>query len=173
MAILASLADAAAAFLSALLILAAAHKLLDPERARRAASDLLRAPAMLARGATGAAVALELAAGFALILPATRMAGALMAAGLWLAYTLAIQLAIGAGRRDLDCGCSFAAVHAPLGGFELTRNLTLAALAVGVAAMTRAGAPGPIPPMDAFSALVLVTLYVSVDQTRAIRRGNA
>jgi hypothetical protein len=168
--VLASAANAVAAFLATLLILSAAHKLLGRERATASASDLLGVQGGVGRLAMWSAVASELAAGFALIPPPTRLFGALLAAGLWFAYLCAIQRAIRGGRRDLDCGCSLSRTHAPLGTFELARNLILVALAAGVALMTASTAPEKIPASDALSAMALAAIYLAVDQTAALRR---
>ena len=84
----------AAAFLAVLLIVSAAHKALDRRRMAGSVDALLGASGGLAVVALGCAALAELAAGVALIMPATRLIGAVAAAVIWSAYLRLILRAV-------------------------------------------------------------------------------
>jgi hypothetical protein len=119
-----------------------------------------------------------------LSVPAYRLAGGLLAALIWGGYLALILRAIGAGRRDVDCGCSFgtasfgtarfgAARHS-LGAFEVARNTLLVVFALLVAG-SALSAPPRIAASQVLAAGALLALYGALDQVMALgplRRGE-
>lgn len=79
----------------------------------------------------------------ALLLPASRPLGGVMAAALFAGYGLLMVLALAHGRREIDCGCGGAPQI--VSGLTVGRNLLLTALALAVAAV----APAPIGTLGA------------------------
>lgn len=132
------LALIAATIVAAILFAGAAHKLRAPHRFARQLEDY----ELLQGGLVGITARLlpvaELMTAIALLLPITRSAGALAAAVLLGAYTVAIAINLARGHRDIDCGCSGPGLERPLGGALIVRNLVLLAL-VGVAMLPGAG----------------------------------
>ena len=123
-------------WLSALLIVAAVHKLQDP----RAFRGTLAAYRLLPRGLTapiGVLVPLvELAVGAALLYPQERIrASALLAGAALLAvYAAAMAVNIRRGNRSIDCGClGFGARRPRLTWTLVARNLIIVAMAAGLA----------------------------------------
>jgi hypothetical protein len=106
----------------------------------------------------------ELAAGLALLAPATRAAGALAVALLLGTYALAIAWNLLRGRRHIDCGCSGPGGRRTLGEGLVFRNVCLLA-AAGVAGLPVAARPWVW--LDAVTAgagaVVLALLYVALD----------
>ena len=158
----------AAAFLAVLLIVSAAHKALDRRRMAGSVDALLGVGGGLAGVALGCAALAELAAGVALILPTTRLIGAVAAAVIWSAYLRLILRAVDEGRADIDCGCTFGRRSAPLGMFDAARNLTLVALAAGTAAGA-AHAP-MVGATEVLAGLGLFTLYMALEQVSSQAR---
>lgn len=113
---------------------------------------------------------LELGAALALVAPATRVAGAVAASALMLAYSLAITINLARGRRDLDCGCETFGRRRPIAPWMLARS----ALIIGAALI--AAAPRSVREMTITDALtvvgglaVLVPLYLAADELLANR----
>lgn len=67
----------------------------------------------------------ELGAGLALLIPATRMLALAVVTLLLTGYTAAIALNIARGRRDLNCGCAGPGQEQTISGWLLGRNLLL------------------------------------------------
>jgi hypothetical protein len=163
-AVTAALAVQVAAFLAALALVSAGHKLARPARAA--------IEALTGVSATTAAVALvilaiaEAGAGVALLIPALRTAGAVLAATVWAGYGVALARAVAAGRRDLDCGCSFGESHARLGPHHVLRAGGLALVAATIAAAPAAVARHSfaVSLSTIGGALALLALYFALDQ---------
>lgn len=172
--ILGALAVQVCAFLAALLFASAIHKLVQRARSRRAAQSLAGLGATTAAIAVVGAAAVEAIAATALLMPSERVAGALIAAGVWGGYFVALWRMVATGREDVDCGCSFgAARHAP-GASRLRRTGGLAVIALLAAAAARAGgARGTVAFGEAATAvcaaLALLALYLSFDQAAGLR----
>ncbi|HUY83066.1 MAG TPA: MauE/DoxX family redox-associated membrane protein [Steroidobacteraceae bacterium] len=163
-----------AAFLAALALASAAHKIARPARARGAIESLTGCGAAAAGVAVAAVAAAEASAGAALLLPALRVLGAALAAGLWAGYFAALARAFAAGRRDIDCGCSFGDGHRSLGRYQLARTGGLALLALAVAAAPRAagavaGRPSGATLSTIGGALALLALYLALDEVMGLR----
>jgi hypothetical protein len=153
-------------FLALVLASSAIQKLLERDRMSMAAAKLAAVGLGLAAPLSLVAAALEAMAAVALLFPATQMVGALIAAGVWLGYGVA--LAAAARRGDsLDCGCSFAMRRKPVDAFTIARPFILAGFAgmVFVAAAAGATLPGVEP---VFAALGLFTLYHAAGEIAAL-----
>lgn len=106
-----------------------------------------RAVALILRGLIG----LEVLACAALLLPATRPFGALLAACLFAGYGLLMARAVARGQTEIDCGCGGRPV--PVSRFTLARNAALTALSLATATLT----PAPLS-----LGLLLVSLGVAL-----------
>jgi hypothetical protein len=119
--------------LAALLGWSALQKL----RAPREFSEILSAYRVLGERWVPAAVyglpSAELMIAVGLLIPVSRSAACLAAAGLLLTYGIAIAVNLARGRRDLDCGCSLANGRRPIAGWMLVRNAVMASAAVAAA----------------------------------------
>ncbi len=184
------LASQLAAFLALLLAASAVHKGLRFAYTRRVAHEFANVPRGAAAGAVLAVMLGELSAGILLAVPASRPIGGLLAASIWGGYLALIVRAIAAGRRDVDCGCSFGAAglggaafgaagsgtgrtRHPLGAFEVVRNALLVISAL-FAAGAAARVPAPVAASQALAALALLALYGALDQVmtlQPLRRG--
>lgn len=133
-AVIADLAAQVAAFLAAVALVSAAHNLARPARARAAIEALTGVSAATAAIGLVILAIVETGAGVALLIPALRAAGAALAATVWAGYFVALARAVAAGRRDLDCGCSFGESAARLGPYHLLRAGGLALVAATIAA---------------------------------------
>lgn len=160
----------AAWFLALLLAASAAHKLLWRERALAAVSGLTGMIPRLAGLAVSAVAAIEILAALGLLLPGYRSQGALLAALLWCLYFAAMGRAVLAGRRALDCGCSFGKTHRPLGRFQLLRTAVLAMIAFAIALRPATVALDPsgvsmavLLLTQGLSACALFALYAALD----------
>ena len=176
--VLGSIATDAAWFLALLLTGAALHKTFSRARAQRAAGDLLTLSRRGAGVAAGAAAVIEGLAASCLLLPASRSAGAALAATLWGTYLGLMGLAILKGRTSFDCGCSFGKAHRLLGRWQMLRTGSLLVLAVAVAVA------GLYPALNAhwslsdmslgelasgsLAAFALLGLYVALDHVLAL-----
>lgn len=150
-------------FLALVLAVAAGHKLLDRERLAASAATLTGAPRALGATVSLAAAAYEAAAALSLVLPATRHAGAILAALLWLAYGTALWRRLGS---RLDCGCTFAARVKPVDRFSVMRAFGLAALAGAVLL-----APAvPVTILALFAALGFLALYLALGEVMSITK---
>lgn len=157
-------------FLALVLAMAAGHKLLDRERLAASAAALTGAPVALGSVIALATAAYEAAVALALLFPATRAAGAVLAAALWSIYGLALVRRLGS---SLDCGCNFAARAKPVDRFAVLRAFSLAALAA-VVLLTPAL---PFTILSPFAALGFLALYLALGEIMGItiyeRRGTA
>lgn len=148
-------------FLALVLAMAAGHKLLDRERLAASAAALTGAPVALGVPISLAAAAYEAAVALALLFPATRPAGAMLAAVLWSAYGIALMRRLGS---TLDCGCNFAARAKPVDSFAVLRAFALAALAT-IALLTPAM---PLTLLSPFAALGFLALYLALGEIMSI-----
>ena len=165
-----------AAFLAVLLFASAIHKLVERARSRHAARSLAGLGARAAGIAVAGIVAAEAIAGVALLIPAARSAGALLAAGIWGGYFLMLMRMVVSGRHDVDCGCSFGSTPHALGATALLRTggLALAALLTAAATAGTHGARGADFAIgrvatSACAALALLALYLAFDQIGGLR----
>jgi hypothetical protein len=146
----------AALFLAIVLAVAAAHKLAERARLTQATAGLLRLSPALAMPVTMAAAAVEFAAALALLFPASRPAGALLAALLWAGYGAALFAARRRGDGGLDCGCDFGTRRSGIGRFTIARAFALAAAALMLCLSPAGG--GAIDIQSIFAALAFVAL---------------
>lgn len=127
------IAQAALALLFAWIMVSAG---LTKLRAPDAAAATIDAYAVLPSGSGSFLAAplgcLEIAGGFAIVLPSTRTLGALTVAALILIYTAAIILRLWRGGADIDCGCAPHTGRVPVSRGLVARNgvLFLASLVV-------------------------------------------
>jgi hypothetical protein len=167
-AVTAALAVQVAAFLAALALVSAGHKLARPARTRAAIEALTGVSATTAAVALVILAIAEAGAGVALLIPALRTAGAVLAATVWAGYGVALARAVAAGRRDLDCGCSFGESHARLGPHHVLRAGGLALVAATIAAAPAAVAVArhsfAVSLSTIGGALALLALYFALDQ---------
>lgn len=121
--------------------------------------------------------ALETAVGLALLVPAARSLGALVGAGLLVAYGAAIAVNLHRGRLDLDCGCGPRTERVPIAGWMVLRNVALAILLVVTSVL-----PWTQRSLDAIDALSVIggvaigaLLYLSIDELlgRVVPRARA
>jgi len=157
-----------AAFLAILLLASAAHKGMRFAHTRKVVQDFVGVPRPAAAAVAFAAVLGELLAAAAALVPAYRLAGASLAALIWGAYLALILRAIGQGRRDADCGCSFGPRPHPLGAFEVVRNAVLVAFAVLLGVSAASGA-APVAASQVLAACALLALYGALEQVMAVR----
>jgi|GEM_PF-965758 len=157
-----------AAFLAVLLLASAAHKGMRFAHIRKVVQEFVRVPRSASAAVAFAAALGELLAAAALLAPAYRWAGASLAALIWGAYLALILRAIGQGRRDADCGCSFGPKQHPLGAFEVARNAVLMALAVLVGISAASGAV-PAAASQVLAACAFLALYGALEQVMAVR----
>ncbi len=165
-AVSAALAVQIAAFLAALALVSAGHKLARPARVRAAIEALTGVSATTAAVALVILAIAEAGAGVALLIPALRTAGAVLAATVWAGYGVALARAVAAGRRDLDCGCSFGESHARLGPYHVLRAGGLALVAATIAAAPAAVARHSfaVSLSTIGGALALLALVFALDQ---------
>lgn len=151
-----------ALFLAAVLAAASVHKLVDRARLTQATAGLLRlAPTVAMPVAMGAAAA-EFAAALALLFPASRPAGALLAALLWAGYGAALFAARRRGDGGIDCGCDFGAHRRGIGSFAIGRAFALGAAALLLCLSPTEG--GAIDIASVFAALAFVTLLFAAGE---------
>ena len=171
-AVTAEFAVQVAAFLAALALVSAGHKLVRPARPRAAFEALTGASAATAATSLVILAIAEAGAGVALLLPGLRAAGAALATAIWAGYFIALARAVAAGRRDLDCGCSFGASHARLGPYHPLRAGALALVAAAIAAAPRAAVitrhPFAVSLSTIGGALALLALYFALDQLMSL-----
>jgi hypothetical protein len=156
------------AFLALLLVASAVHKWVRWAHTRKVVHDFVGVPRSASAGVALAAALGELLAAAALFAPTYRLAGASLAALIWGAYLALILRAIGQGRRDADCGCSFGVNRHPLGVFEVARNAVLVGFAALVAVSAASGAV-PVAASQVLAACALLALYGALDQVAALR----
>jgi hypothetical protein len=150
-----------ALFLAIVLAVAAGHKLTERARLARATAGLLRLPPAIAAPATMAAAAIEFAAALALLFPASRPAGALLAALLWTGYGAVLLAARRRGDGAIDCGCDFGARRHGIGRFAIARAFALA-FAAALLGLFPAG--GGVDIQSIFAALAFVALLFAAGE---------
>lgn len=106
----------------------------------------------------------ELLIALGLLIPVSRPAACVAAAGLLLMYACAIAVNLVRGRRDLDCGCSLANGRRPIAGWMLVRNAMMACVAVVVALPWNPRTLALLDIMTIFGgAAAAALLYASID----------
>jgi hypothetical protein len=113
--------------------------------------------------ATRLAIAAEAVVLAALVVPATQSIGAVGAALVLAGYALVMAAALRRGQRQIDCGCGGAPQF--VSGLTIARNLTLAALALLLAALpagSTGGAAGAA--LAVAGGLTLWCLYAIVER---------
>ena len=128
----------AAALLAIVFLGGAWQKLRDLAALAGAVEQYRLLPDAWAAGAARTLLAAEFAAGLLLLPLPTRGAGALLAALLLAAVTLAVAINLLRGRRAIDCGCGGAE-----GGQHLSWGLVLRNALLGLAAVLAAAAETP------------------------------
>ncbi|HEX4153431.1 MAG TPA: MauE/DoxX family redox-associated membrane protein [Steroidobacteraceae bacterium] len=157
-----------AAFIALLLAASAVHKWLRWEHTVEVAREFAGIPRPAASAAALAAGLAECGAAGLMFSSGERMLGALLAAAVLTLYLALIVRALMAGRRNVDCGCSFGAPRHALGTFELARNAVLAIMALWVAvASARGGAP--IAASQILGAAALLASYAALDQLMGLQ----
>ncbi|MBB6427784.1 MauE/DoxX family redox-associated membrane protein [Sphingopyxis sp. JAI128] len=157
------IASALTLFLALVLAIAAAHKLAERTRLAAATAGLLRLAPAIAAPVTMAAAAVEFAAALALFFPASRVAGALLAALVWAGYGAALIAARRRGDGGLDCGCDFGRRRSGIGRFAIARPLALALAALALIPLSPAGGGG-IDVQSVFAALAFVALLFAAGE---------
>jgi hypothetical protein len=155
-----------APFLAIILAVAAAHKLAERTRLTLATAGLLRLSPALAMPATMAAAAVEFAAAVALLFPASRPAGALLAALLWAGYGAALLAARRRGDGGIDCGCDFGTRRTGIGRFTIARAFALASAAALLCLSPAEG--GGIDIQSIFAALAFVALLFAAGELASL-----
>ncbi|MDP8985494.1 MAG: hypothetical protein M3N97_10720 [Pseudomonadota bacterium] len=174
-AVLQALSAQLALFQALLLAASAIHKAGRWPHSRDVMHRFGGVPRAAAGALLTATLAVELLTSAALLVPAYRATGAMLAALLWTLYLGLIARAIVQRRRDVDCGCTFGASSASLGAFQLTRNTVLAGLAVGIASVSATRGSVPAQGSQVLGAIALLALYGALDQVMALqplRRGE-
>jgi hypothetical protein len=155
-------------------LVGAAQKLRDARSFRAALAAYRLLPDVLVAPAALALPALEIVAGLALLAPAWRGAGAVLAAALLALVTGAVAINVARGRTDIDCGCGGAEGRQRLSWGLVARNAMLlgAIAASGQVPVTRA-----LGALDhatvAFASLALYGLFACASQLLANRPGLA
>ena len=112
---------------------------------------------------------LEAGCAIAVLVPATRTPGLLLAALLLLGYAALLALQLQRGRADMNCGCAGPASDTSISPGLVYRNLACASLAA-LAAMLPAGATAWSMAVVATSGLIglfLVLVYLACEQVIA------
>lgn len=106
----------------------------------------------------------ELLIALGLLIPVSRPAACIAAAGLLLMYGCAIGVNLARGRRDLDCGCSLANGRRPIAGWMLARNAMMACAALAAALPWNPRTLALLDIMTIFGgAAATALLYASID----------
>ena len=165
------LAAQTAAFEALLLATSAGHKLMRWVDSVGVMRGFAGVPTRLAPPALAAAVLIEASGCALLVLPGslTRAVGAVSSAFIWATYPTLIVRAVLAGRRDLDCGCSFGSGRHALGSYQITRNIVLLGGAVAVAMDAATGATAPLQGSQLLAACALLALYGALDSVMGLR----
>jgi hypothetical protein len=116
----------------------AVHKLRDWSRFTGALADYRVLPARMLPLAAPVIAGLEVAAAVLILPPATRAAGAWLAAALLACYAGAIAVNLHRGRTSIDCGCLGVSQRRRIGPGMVVRNVALCALVL-LAAWPQAG----------------------------------
>ena len=157
-----------ASFEAVLLLASGLHKMIRRDRTQAVVREFAGVPRHFAPFAVVAVALLELLASVLLWTPSHRVVGGTLAVLIWGGYLALILRAIAQGRRDVDCGCTFGAAQRPLGVFQVARNVVLTGAALLVAAGSAATVTGPVVASQIPAALVLLALYVALDQAMAL-----
>lgn len=155
-------ASVLALFLAAVLGSSAAHKLVERARLTRATAGLLRMSPVVAMPLTMAAAAIEAGAALALLFPASRPVGALLAALLWALYGAALLTARRRGDAAIDCGCDFGKPRQGIGAFAVARAFALAAGALALLLSPAGG--GGIDVQSILAALAFLALLFAAGE---------
>jgi hypothetical protein len=151
-----------AAFLAFLLAASAAHKWLRWKETLGVVRDFAGVPRAGASAAALTVGLVEWLTAALLFSSSYRVLGALLAASILTVYLTLIARSLIAGRRDVDCGCSFGPARHSLGTFEVVRNSVLASMALFVAASAvRGGAAVAVS--QVLGAAALLALYGALD----------
>jgi hypothetical protein len=157
-----------AAFLALLLMASGVHKYIRRDQTQAVVHEFAGVPRYLAPFAVLVVASLEVLASLLLWTPSYRAAGAALAVLICGGYLSLILRAIAQGRREVDCGCTFGVTRRPLGLFQAARNGALTCAALLVAAVSAAGASGPVIGSQILAAFALLALYGALDQVMAL-----
>lgn len=146
-------------FLATVLASAAIHKLVARERLASAAAQMTGLAPGLGQPLSLSAAAVEAGAAVALLSPATRPTGYVLAGLLWTSYALLLWRARQRGDR-FDCGCSLSGPSRSTEAYPAMRAAALATLAA-VAALLPAGSPNIF---SVFGALTFFALYLAAGE---------
>ena len=148
--------------LAAILAISAAHKVLHRSRLGPAAARLAGVRPSWGDLLLMVAGATEALAAAALLTGRLRIGGALTAAAVWSAYSLALQARRGA---VIDCGCYFSERPKPIDRVAILRPAVLAVLALAVAV-----APASLWTIDTpFAAAGLLALWFAAGELASIK----
>jgi hypothetical protein len=148
-------------FLALVLIAAAGHKVIERDRLATSAAVLTGASVALGPVISLGAASVEAMAALALIFPASRSVGSLLAASIWAIYGLALIRHYGS---PLDCGCNFVSQEKPVDVFTVFRAFGLSALGLAVFAVTQQ----PFALLFIFAALGFFALYLALGELLSI-----
>jgi Methylamine utilisation protein MauE len=148
-------------FLALVLMMAAAHKVMERGRMAASAAALTGASAALGSVLSIGAAAYEAVVALALLFPTSRPSGALLAAGLWALYGVALARSLGS---SLDCGCSFASREKSIDSFVLARAFCLAVLSIALFLVPA----GSFTILTPFAALGFFALYLALGELTSI-----
>lgn len=151
-----------ALFLAAVLGASAAHKFVERARLTQATTGLLRLNAAIATPVTMAAAAVEAAAALALLFPASRPVGALLAALIWSLYGATLFAARRRGDGAIDCGCDFGKRSGGIGSFAIGRAFVLGAAALTLLVSPAGG--GGIDIQSILAALAFLALFFATGE---------
>ncbi|HLS55076.1 MAG TPA: MauE/DoxX family redox-associated membrane protein [Zeimonas sp.] len=162
------LGHASAAALALVFIVGAWHKLADLDTFRLAVERYRLLAPSAARGAALALPMAEALAGLMLLLPASRTAGAALAAVVLGLVSTAVAVNLLRGHRDIDCGCGTPGTGQRLSWALVARNAALLAACVVAAAPEQARELVWLDAFTAvFAALALWTLYAAANELLA------
>jgi hypothetical protein len=157
-----------AAFLAFLLAASAAHKWLRWKQTLGVVRDFAGVPRAAASAVALTVGLVEWLTAALLFSSSYRVLGALLAASILTVYLTLIVRSLIAGRRDVDCGCSFGPARHSLGAFEVVRNSVLASMALFVAvSAVRGGAAVAVS--QVLGAAALLALYGALDQAMGLQ----
>jgi hypothetical protein len=154
----------AAIALAAIFAASALMKLADRDEFRGALENYRVAPEVLAPVLTMMIPLAELAGAAAILLPATRSAGAVMLLALIAFFSAAITINMVRGRIYIDCGCFGPTLRQKISWWLVARNAALATLAIAVA-MPRFARPLQLLDIMtiALGAVTTILLYAAVN----------
>ncbi|MBD3728165.1 MAG: hypothetical protein IE933_00500 [Sphingomonadales bacterium] len=144
-----------------LLVASAAHKFIQRDSMAPVTARLVGVPAAAGALVLLLAASAEILAALALVMPATRLGGAMAAAAIWTSYAVALLRHRGS---VLDCGCDLVRREKPVGLFAILRPVLLAAAALSVALVPPRGWTVDAP----FAAAALLALWFAASELAAI-----